>query len=102
MNPNPFSTVACRAVGLALLLFGFSYLLPLLLYSPAPAPSSGWTNYAPLAHPDPTPSFFAHHLSFVIRAYVTPGTQFVCGLLLLVFGRPVGALLARGFPSHTA
>ena len=103
MSLDQFSVVLCRGIGLALLLFGSSSLLPALvalLFGPTTDVMMGvrvtWTRYTP-------PEFTFRQLLFIaLRANLAPLAQVVLGVVLLVFSRSIGSLLAAGLFDRAA
>ncbi len=96
MNPDNLGALLCRGVGLLLLLLGASYLLPVLLFGPR----SGWTSYAPMGRVE-QPDFWSLFL-LGVRWNLPAVAQLVGGVLLLIFGRFFGRLLASGLFDHAA
>ena len=103
INLDSFSVVVCRGVGLALLLFGSSALLPTLMalvFGPTTELMEGvrvsWTRYAP-------PEFtLGQLLRVALRANLAALAQVGLGLVLLVFSRGLGRLLAVGLLDRPA
>jgi hypothetical protein len=81
--------IACRAVGLALLISGLCTIaLPAVFEY-----RSGWTTYSPL--PEIERPSFGTRVLMAVRHYLPWLLQIICGALLLICSRSVGTLLAR-------
>ena len=72
-----------------LLILGFSAILSALLFGVR----SGWTSYAPIGREQLDWSL---SLLLFVRTSLPAIVQIVAGILLLVFSRPFGRLLASG------
>lgn len=88
MNPATIGIIACRAIGLALVIIGFCTIASPLVFGYR----SGWTTYSPL--PASERSLFATRLRMYLRDYLPWILRIVCGALLLLFSRSLGTLLA--------
>ena len=108
MNPDNLGALVCRGVGLLLLLLGLSVVFSAFFFGSSAltrwtayvgAHSPGWTSYAPPPRPEPS---LAMTLRFFVAYNLPYLLQVVAGVVLLLFSRPIGRLLARGLFDHAA
>jgi heme/copper-type cytochrome/quinol oxidase subunit 1 len=94
MNAPEIGIIACRAVGLGLLISGLCTIASPLLFGRR----SGWTTYSPLPQSErPSP---ATRMRMFLRDYLPCLLEILTGALLLLFSRSLGIVLAQGLLDH--
>jgi hypothetical protein len=100
MTSEQGGTIACRILGICLLVLGLSsalYLLPLHMRS-----TSSWTSYPPSSASTAEEALHDSYYTIVTSAawyYLLPAiAQAVAGTICLFFSRPLGLLLTRHLP----
>ncbi len=101
MSTNNLAIFFCRAAGLVLLVIGLSQVFSMVFdtYPVLFGERSGWTSYAPIGGHQPGVIDF---LPLLLRGFLPSLLQSIAGTVLLLLGRRLGLLLARGLTDPKA